>query len=160
MLQAKMKNKFHTDNSLLPSQIVAILPCKQSLLVSPLPSQTFLLWPKRIDAPKMVRKPVLWPQHPKVVYHGTSDPSTYDVTPVAQQAEVAATNSFAIVQLCYYRGLNLLYRHNQDIHHSPWASNDVLSDIEYSPSRRYLLLFLVWAYPQISFAACFRKTCH
>ena len=116
MLQAKMKNKFHTDNSLLPSQIVAILPCKQSLLVSPLPSQTFLLWPKRIDAPKMVRKPVLWPQHPKVVYHGTSDPSAYDVTPVAQQAEVAATNAFAIAQRCYYRGLHLLYRKNQDIH--------------------------------------------
>ena len=116
MLQAKMKNKFHTDNSLLPSQIVAILPCKQSLLISPLPIQTFLIRPKRIGDPKIVRKPVLWPQHPKVVYHGTSDPSAYDVTPVAQQAEVAATNAFAIAQRCYYRGLHLLYRKNQDIH--------------------------------------------
>ena len=114
MLQAKIMNKFHTDNSLLPIQIVAILPCQQSLPMSPPPTQTFLLRPKRID-PKMARKPVLQSQHPKVVYHGTSDPSTYDVTPVAQQAEVAATNSFAIVQLCYYRGLLLLYRHNEDM---------------------------------------------
>ena len=87
-------NKFHADNNLLPIHIVAILPCKQSLLMSPLPTQTFLLRPKRIDDPKMVRKTVLWPQHPKVEYHGTSDPSTYDVIPVAQQAEVAATYSF------------------------------------------------------------------
>ena len=109
-------NKFHADNSLLPSQIEAILPCKQSLLIPPLPTQTFLLRPKRIGDPNIVRKPVLWPQHPKVVYHGTSDPSTYDVAPVAQQAEVAATNAFAIVQRCYYRGLHLLHQKNQDIH--------------------------------------------
>ena len=116
MLQAKIMNKFHADNSLLPSQIVAILPCKQSLLVSPLPIQTFLLRPKRFGDPNIVRKPVLWPQHPKVVYQDTSNRSTYDVSPVAQQAEVAATNAFAIVQRCYYRGLHLMYRKNQDIH--------------------------------------------
>ena len=96
MLQAKIMNKFHADNSLLPSQIEAILPCKQSLLIPPLPTQTFLLRPKRIGDPNIVRKPVLWPQHPKVVYHGTSDPSTYDVAPVAQPAEVAATNDLLL----------------------------------------------------------------
>ena len=109
MLQGKIMNKFHADNGLLPSQIVGILPCKQSLLMSPLQTQTFLLHPKRIGDPNTVRKPVLWPQHPKVVYHGTSDPSTYHVTPVAQQAEVATTDEFTIVQRCYYRGLHLLY---------------------------------------------------
>ena len=114
ILQAKIMNKFHADNSLLPSQIVGILPCKQSLLMSPLPTQTFLLCPKRIDDPNTVRKPVLWPQHPKVSYQNASDPSTYDVAPVAQQAEVAATNAFAIVQRWYYRD-HLLYRKNHDI---------------------------------------------
>ena len=115
MLQAKIMNKFHADNSLLPIHIVAILPRKQSLLMSPLPIQTFRLRPKRINDPKIVRKPVLWPPHPEVVYPGTSDPWTYDVIPVAQQAEVATTNEFAIVQRCYYRGLHWLYRKNQDI---------------------------------------------
>ena len=76
MLQAKIMNKFQTDNSLLPIQIVAILPCQQSLPMSPPPTQTFLLTPKRIDDPKMAREPVLQFQHPKVEYHGTSDPST------------------------------------------------------------------------------------
>ena len=115
MLRAKIMNKFHADNSLLPSQIVGILPCKQSLLMSPLPTQTFLLCPWRIGDPNTVRKPVLWPQHPKVVYQDTSNPSTHDVAPVAQQAEVAATNAFAIVQRWYYRGLHLLCRKNHDI---------------------------------------------
>ena len=95
-LQAKIMNKFHTDNSLLPIQIVAILPCQQSLPMSPPPTQTFLLTPKRIDDPKMAREPVLQSQHPKVEYHGTSDPSTNDVTPVPQQAEVAGNEC-----ICY-----------------------------------------------------------
>ena len=96
MLQAKIMNKFQTDNSLLPIQIVAILPCQQSLPMSPPPTQTFLLTPKRIDDPKMAREPVLQSQHPKVEYHGTSDPSTNDVTPVPQQAEVAGNEC-----ICY-----------------------------------------------------------
>ena len=79
-------------------------------------TQTFLLTPKCIDDPKMAREPVLQSQHPKVEYHGTSNPSTNYVTPVPQQAEVAATNAFAIVQRCYLRVLHLLYRQNQDIH--------------------------------------------
>ena len=116
MLQAKIMLKFQTDNSLLPIQIVAILPCQQSLPMSPPPTQTFLLTPKRNDDPKMAREPVLQSQHPKVEYHGTSDPSTNYVTPVPQQAEVAATNAFAIVQRCYLRVLHVLYRQNQDIH--------------------------------------------
>ena len=116
MLQAKVMNKFHADNSPLPIQIVAILPCKQSLLMSPLPTQTFHLGPKRIDDTKKVRKYVLWPQHPKAEYDGTSHISTYDVNPVAQQAEVAARGAFAIVQRCCYRGRRLFYRKNQDMH--------------------------------------------
>ena len=51
---------------------------------------------------------MLSPQHPKVVYNGISDPSTDDVVLVAQPADVAATNAFAIVQRGYYRGLHLL----------------------------------------------------
>ena len=45
MLQAKVMDKFHTDNSLLPIQIVAILRCRQSLLMPPLLTETFLLRP-------------------------------------------------------------------------------------------------------------------
>ena len=140
MLQAKIMNKFHADNSLLPSQIVAILPCKQSLLISPLPIQTFLIRPKRIGDPKIVRKPVLWPQHPKVVYQDTSNPWTYDVTPVAQPAQVAAPNEFTIVQRHYYRGLHLLHRRNQDINS---LARSILSEIEYSHSKRFPYIFLV-----------------
>ena len=39
---------------------------------------------------------MLQSQHPKVEYHGTSDPSTNDVTPVPQQAEVAGNEC-----ICY-----------------------------------------------------------
>ena len=56
MLQAKVINTFRADSSPLPIQIVAILPCKQSLFMPPLPTETFILRPKRIDDSKMVKK--------------------------------------------------------------------------------------------------------
>ena len=148
MLQAKVMDKFHTDNSLLPIQIVAILPCRQSLLMPPLLTETFLLRPKRINDSKMVRKncPVASASQGCIPWHFWS----IDIRRCSSStAGGGGRNKWVLYcTAMLQQGSSLLYRQNQDM-------NSLALSIQRCPEGNWIFVsafsfsFLVWAHLQI-----------